>query len=159
MKILLQKKLDEVWNTLNAREDVVYMNERMEAVKKQLNSYLSGDQKVWDTLQKTVESGKDTEKTKVSLMNMYQEINGLQNTPEVLSAKMRLRDMIIATSDEGEKQKFLSDFARFTLYDTWNISSTNTGAVQELKKKLDNYLQQGADGSMIQRLQDAAKQE
>lgn len=159
MKILLQKKLDEAWNTLNTRKDVAYMNERMETVKKQLNGYLSGDQKAWDTLQKTIESGKDTAKTRASLMNMYQEINGLQNTPEVLSAKMHLRDLIIQLSDENKKQQFLDDFARFTLYDTWKISPNQTGAIQELKKKMDEYIKQGADGTMINRLRDAAKQE
>ncbi|EKD29767.1 MAG: hypothetical protein ACD_78C00280G0001, partial [uncultured bacterium (gcode 4)] len=159
MQILLRKKLDEAWNTLNKSEDIIYMNERMEMVKKQLGGYLSGDQKTWDTLQKTIESGKDTEKTKATLMNMYQEINGLQNTPEVLSAKMRLRDLIIQSSDENKKQQFLSDFARFTLYDSWKVPTTNTGTVQELKKKMDEYIKQGADGTMINRLRDAAGQE
>ncbi|MDP2103851.1 MAG: FecR domain-containing protein, partial [Candidatus Gracilibacteria bacterium] len=159
MQILLRKKLDEAWNTLNKSEDIMYMNERMEMVKKQLGGYLSGDQKTWDTLQKTIESDKDTEKTKATLMNMYQEINGLQNTPEVLSTKMRLRDLIIQSSDEGEKQQFLSDFARFTLYDSWKAPPTQTGTVQELKKKMDEYIKQGADGTMINRLRDAAGQE
>lgn len=142
MRILLRKKLDEAWNTLNTREDVTYMNGRMEAVKKQLGGYLSGDQKAWDTLQETIESGKDTAKTRASLMNMYQEINGLQNTPEVLDAKVRLRDLIIQSSDGTEKQQFLDDFARFTLYDSWQIPSTDTGSLQEIKKKLESYIQQ-----------------
>jgi len=159
MQIILQKKLDEAWNALNTREDIVYMNERMKMAKEQFGDYLSGNQKTWDTLQKTIENGKDAEKTKATLMNMYQEIGGLQNTPEVLSAKIRLRDLIIATSDESKKQQFLSDFARFTLYDSWKIPPADTGTILQLKKKMDDYIKQGANEDIIQRLRDAAEQE
>lgn len=52
---------------------------------------------------------------------------------------------------------FLDDFARSTLYDSWNaLSTTNTGSLDVLQKKLEQYIKQGASKDLINTLNNAS---
>lgn len=53
-------------------------------------------------------------------MDIYQEFYGLKNTEKLIETKMKLRDILVATAGEEDKQTLLTDFARSTLYDSWD---------------------------------------
>lgn len=93
------------------------------------------------------------------LMDIYQSIYGLQNSKEIIDTKIKLRDLIIETVPTDKKRIFLNDFARSTLYDSWNAVKIGTGSVQDLQKKLEEYMKQGVNKELIDILKNAARQE
>lgn len=91
-------------------------------------------------------------------MDTYQQFYGLGNTGNLLDTKMKLRDLIIETAPENQKEGLLNDFARSTLYDSWSTTGIGTGSLERLQKKLEEYIKQGADRNIIDTLQNAARQ-
>ncbi len=63
-------------------------------------------------------------------MDIYQQFYGLQNNGNLLETKMKLRDLIIETAPTEQKKTFLDDFARSTLYDSWNTATTGSGNME-----------------------------
>ena len=63
-------------------------------------------------------------------MDIYQQFYGLQNTKELLNTKMKLRDLLIETASPEKKKNFLDDFARSTLYDSWNAGKIGNESVR-----------------------------
>lgn len=178
---LIQDKLDATWNTVNANADIVYLNSRMEALKQAiinvagqkgyleilleklgfrsakspLEILLNGNENDWIQLeQEAIKSGNTGE-----LLNLYQQVYGLQNTETILNTKMKLRDLIIETASSKDKPGFLTDFARSTLYDSWNAVQLGTGAIEGLQNKLQDYIKQGADKNLIDTLRNASTRE
>ncbi|MDD5376688.1 MAG: FecR domain-containing protein [Candidatus Gracilibacteria bacterium] len=180
-KALVRSTIDEAWAKANSSADAIYLNERMESLKKQilgyagqtnymdiflqkaglkktdssLNSLLTGDATAWSQFENEMKQGKDSTK----LMDIYQEFYGLGNTEKLIDTKMKLRDLIMETAPKDKKQMLLDDFTRSTLYDSWNALQTGTGNIEGLQKKLKDYIKQGADRKMIDTLQNAAQQE
>lgn len=72
---------------------------------------------------------------------------------------MKLRDLIIATAPAGQKNAFVTDFARSTLYDSWNALHLGTGSIDALGQKLEEYIKQGADKDLINSLRKASQGE
>jgi len=72
---------------------------------------------------------------------------------------MKLRDVIVKTAATDKKKAFLDDFARSTIYDSWNVVKLGTGSIESLQLKLNDYIKQGADQNLINSLKNAAKQE
>lgn len=179
--ILIKNKIDELWNQANNDADVIYLNQRMEFLKKQilsktgeknymnillqkiglqktpvsLDALLTGDSNGWKEFEDTMKKWDNTQ----NLMNIYQQFYGLQNTKKLIDIKMKLRDLIIETAHEKQKKALLNDFARSTLYDSWSSVDMWTEVTNWLQKKLENYIQQGADKNLINALKDANEQE
>lgn len=143
-KALAQSILDGEWNKLNTSEDLIYINSRLERFNKAVLEKF-GHRNYFDVIFHP--------ETHDSLMALYQEINAFPNTPEFLERKMQLRDAIIATADPKERQAFVTDFARLTLYDSWKAENTTIRA--SLESKLQEYLKAGADQDMIESLKRA----
>jgi hypothetical protein len=59
-------------------------------------------------------------------MDIYQGVYGLQNTNTIIDTKMRLRDLIIDTAPQEKKKMFLNDFARSSLFDSWDMIRSGT---------------------------------
>lgn len=179
-KALLQEKIDEAWNIANSNADVIYLNEKMEALNKEILGYIGKTNYIDVFLQKlgikktntSLESliNKDnsefiTQLTDIvkkwgdnkKLIDIYQSFYGLQNTKEILDTKTKLRDIIIKTAPESQKSMFINDFAQSTLYDSWNTIKIGTGSIEWLQKKLEEYIKQGADEGLINALQNAEK--
>lgn len=180
-KVLIKNTIDEVWNQANNDADIMYLNERMETLKKEILGYtgqenymeiflqkiglreansslevlLTGNETKWIQFENEMRVKGNSKK----LMNIYQEFYGLGNTEKLISTKMKLRDLIIETAPEDKKQMFLDDFARSTLYDSWNALKIGTGSVEWLQKKLEEYMRQGANKELINTLENASKQE
>lgn len=182
MQILNKEDIDAAWNELNRNEDLIYLNERMDAVRKQiltqssqtnrmdallqkiglkktdssLQALLSGDEAEWTNLEQTMKKAKDTTK----LLDIYQAFYGLPNTDTTINTKVRLRDMILESLPAEQKKNFLDDFARSTLYDSWSAEVLGTGSINGLlQTKLQDYVIQGANRALIDTLENAAKQE
>ncbi|OIP54217.1 hypothetical protein AUK10_01305 [Candidatus Gracilibacteria bacterium CG2_30_37_12] len=180
--ILLKNKIDELWNKANNDADVIYLNQRMEALKKQIFESKIGQKNYMNTFLQEI----GLQKTKVSLdtlltdntagwtqfansmkegnnsqhlMDIYQQFYGLHNTDKIVDTKMKLRDLVLKTAPADKKQTLLTDFARSTLYDSWNMTIIGSGNIEGLQKKLENYLQRGADKNLINSLKDANMQE
>lgn len=180
--ILLKNKIDELWNKANNDADVIYLNQRMEALKKQIFESKMGQKNYIDMFLQKI----GLQKTKVSLdallidnaagwtqfansmkewnnsqhlMDIYQQFYGLQNTDKIVDTKMKLRDLVLETAPADKKQTLLTDFARSTLYDSWNITQMGSGTIEWLQQKLEKYIQQGADKNLINALKDANTQE
>lgn len=180
-RVLLQDKLDTAWNELNTNADIIYLNAKLEALKQtilqsagqknyldivlqklgiatekpSLEVLLSGDPAALNQFGEAVKKGNNSKE----LLDIYQQFYGLENTQTVLSAKMKLRDLIIETAPAEQKNTFLTDFARSTLYDSWNKLQLGTGSIDWLEQKLQEYLKQGADKDLINSLRNASKQE
>lgn len=181
-KVLIKNTIDEVWNQANNDADIIYLNERMESLKKailgstigqsnymriflqkiglqktdsSLEVLLADNETKWIQFENEMRVKGDSKK----LMDIYQEFYGLGNTEKLISTKMKLRDLIIETAPEDKKQMFLDDFARSTLYDSWNALKIGTGSVEWLQKKLEEYMKQGANKELINTLENASKQE
>lgn len=178
---LAQEKLDEVWNTLNNDADIIYLNERMESLKKEILGKFGSENRMdsflrkiglketdltmralitdntadWKLFEEAMKQGGNSGK----LMDIYQAFYGLQNTEDVLNKKMKLRDIIIETVPENEKKDFLDDFSRSTLYDSWNTKKIGGEKVKQLEKKLEEYIQRGANQELIDTLKNAANHE
>lgn len=180
-KAIIQDKIDEVWNKANNDADIIYLNRRMESLKKEifehlgeenfmeiflqkigiqknrssLETLITDDENGWTQFENEMKKWGDSKK----LLDIYQQFYGFQNTPKLLDTKMKLRDLIIETAPEDKKKMFLNDFARSTLYDSWNVLKIGTGSMDWLQKKLENYIKQGADKGLIDALKNAAEQE
>ena len=176
-KAMVREKIDEVWNKANTNADVMYLNERMENLNKAIletvgqKNYLhiflekigikretlslewliTGDPAKW----KQFETAMKAWDNKQELLDIYQQFYGLRNTHTLLDTKMKLRDMIIETAPAEQKQVFLTDFARSTLYDSWNTWSISPQTLEQLKNKLGEYIQKWADKQLIESLQNA----
>jgi len=61
--ILLKNKIDELWNKANNDADVIYLNQRMEALKKQIFESKIGQKNYMNTFLQEI----GLQKTKVSL--------------------------------------------------------------------------------------------
>lgn len=175
-KALTKDKIDAVWNTLNHDADIIYLNERMESLKKMilenagwtnymeailqklglretdssLKALLTDNQTEWMQFENKMKKWQNSSE----LLDIYQQFYGFQNTKELLDIKVKLRDLIIETAPTDKKQVFLDDFARSTLYDSWN--PIGTGSIEWLQKKLEEYIKQGADTNLIESLKKAA---
>ena len=180
-KILAQTKIDTAWNTVNNNADIIYLNGKMEAFNKaiiesvgkytyidillqklglqktdpSLEVLLTGGSGSWEQFKSEMKTAENNEK----LMDIYQQIYGLKNTDKLLNAKMELRDLIIETAPADKKKDLLDDFARSTLYDSWNTLNIGTGSIEWLQKKLEEYMKQWADISLIDSLKKAANGE
>jgi hypothetical protein len=63
-------------------------------------------------------------------MDIYQQFYGLQNTDKIIDTKMKLRDLVLETVPAEKKQTLLTDFARSTLYDSWNMTKNGSGNIE-----------------------------
>lgn len=173
--------IDSTWNRLNHDADVIYLNGKMESLKKEimaqaektnrmetlmqkiglkkstapLGMLMTGDKSEWTQFEQSMKKSGDT----TQLMDIYQRFYGLPNSDTLIDTKMRLRDLIIETAPTDKKKGFLDDFARSSLYDSWSTETMGTGSIQGLREKLGEYVKQGADRTLINTLEDAAKQE
>lgn len=148
---LIQDKIDTVWNQANSNADIIYLNDRMTRLRQEITNkfghtnyltavlqkigliqsspietLLDGDNAKWNTLKDQIIQSSDSKK----IMDIYQEFYGFQNTEKLIDTKMKLRDLIIETAPESEKKTFLTDFARSTLYDSWNAIKIGTGSTE-----------------------------
>ena len=80
----------------------------------------------WKQFESSMKTGSNSGK----LMDIYQEFYGLQNNGNLLDTKIKLRDLIIETSPEDKKKTLLDDFARSTLYDSWDAATTGSGNIE-----------------------------
>ncbi|EKD44674.1 MAG: hypothetical protein ACD_71C00050G0003 [uncultured bacterium (gcode 4)] len=177
----IQSEIDAIWNKANSDADIIYLNERMESLKKEilgrlgkenyletflqkiglqksqssLEALITGDENGWIQFENEMRSGGNSGK----LMDIYQSIYGLQNSKEIINTKMKLRNLIIETAPADEKKVFLDDFAQSTLYDSWNALKIGSGSIEWLEEKLEEYVKQGADKDLINALKNAARQE
>jgi len=170
-KAIIREKIDETWNKINNDADLIYLNERLENLNKQIlgitgkTNYMDivlrkiGLKKTDSSLQSLLENEIRTTSNSGRLMDLYQSIYGLRNTSELLDTKMKLRDVIVKTAATDKKKAFLDDFARSTIYDSWNVVKLGTGSIESLQLKLNDYIKQGADQNLINSLKNAAKQE
>ncbi len=178
---LLRDTLDTAWNELNTNADIVYLNARLEALKQailenagqenyleillqkiglatekpSLEVLLSGDPNALQEFGEAIKKDGNSQE----LLDIYQQFYGLENTQIILDAKMKLRDLIIETAPAEQKNAFLTDFAKSTLYDSWGALHLGTGSLDELSEKLEEYMKQGADKNLINTLKDASAQE
>lgn len=156
--------IDIDWNRLNHDADIIYLNNKLETLRKNIlasaggadymkrfleqiglretdngvRALLDGNEADWERFSSAMKSKQDPQE----LMDIYQQFYGLGNADGVLDTKIKLRDLIIETAPEKEKRGFLDDFARSTLYDLWNISGSGGKDIAPLKGKLEKYLQQ-----------------
>ena len=180
-KVLVKDTIDEVWNKVNNDADVIYLNEKMESLKKEILSsagklnylhvflqktglrkvdpsldlLLDGNTKEWEQFENRMKKWGDSDR----LMDIYQQFYGLGNTEKLIDTRTRLRDLIIETATPDRKKVFLDDFARSTLYDSWSAIKIGTGSIEGLQKKIENYIQQWADKQLIDGLKNAAQQD
>lgn len=151
-KLLTKSDIDTVWNELNHSADIIYLNEKMESLKKtilenagrsnhmeaflrkigfkrngpSLETLISGDEAGWSQFKNEMKKRGNS----AELMDIYQQFYGLGNTEELLDTKMKLRDLIIETAPDEKKKTFLDDFARSTLYDSWGAMKVGTGSME-----------------------------
>lgn len=148
----IQSEIDAIWNKANNDADIIYLNERMESLKKEIlehfgkenfmdmflrkiglqktqssmEALLTGNTSQWTQFENEMRAGGNSK----SLMDIYQQFYGLENTEKLMNTKMKLRDLIIETAPADEKKVFLDDFARSTLYDSWNALKIGSGSVE-----------------------------
>lgn len=180
-QMMTKADIDTTWNRLNHDADIIYLNGKMESLKKEimeqagktnrmetfmqkvglkkpsapLEMLMTSDKSEWTQFEQSMKKGGDT----TQLMDIYQRLYGLPNDDTLIDTKMRLRDLIIETAPTDKKKGFLDDFARSSLYDSWSTETMGTGSIQGLQEKLQNYIKQGADRTLINELEDTAKQE
>lgn len=148
----IQNEIDAIWNKANSDADIIYLNERMESLKKEIlehfgkenfmdiflrkiglqktqssmEALLTGNTSQWIQFENEMRAGGNSKR----LMDIYQQFYGLENTEKLMNTKMKLRDLIIETAPADEKKVFLDDFARSTLYDSWNALKIGRGSVK-----------------------------
>ncbi len=67
-----------------------------------------------------------------ALLNLYEELHFIDETPEQLAAKGALREMVVETAPEEEQAELSTDFAQFSLYDALSAEELGDSEVAQM---------------------------
>lgn len=93
------------------------------------------------------------------LMKAYEATAALPNTVENIRSKEGLRDAILASAPASEKARLATLFARHETYDSWAAAAMGDEEYARIRKKLREYVADGADEAELKKLESSLPKE
>lgn len=90
------------------------------------------------------------------LRKIYAESAALGNDVAAIASRESLRDTILTVAPENAKKRLVTDFARHQTYESWSDAlSGDDESVLRIRKKIREYVRQGADEAELNRIESA----
>ncbi|MDD2486988.1 MAG: FecR domain-containing protein [Candidatus Gracilibacteria bacterium] len=169
LDFLTDKSLENAWVNWNRKEDFIYVNKLITDWRKKIGSSISDiklKQSIDDLLDGKTDNLKEVKgilnnsfnsENKQELnrffVNLYQNVNSMPNDSSTIMLKANLRNEIIDSAKEEDKQEYIKDFLRLNMYDYIDSVNNNfSSSEQKLKGYINSYTERTLDKEYIRSL-------
>lgn len=167
LQIVEEKLLEKTWIDLNKNEDIMYINELIQKWKEKISTSMKDEElkklllgivdwkkenlnSLKEKLEKLTKDQKEYNKT---LINLYQNLNFIPNSGKNLELKNSLREEIINSATWINKQNFIDDFTRLSLFDYFDaVKNKETEASGKIKSNIEKYLNEDKNKQAINKI-------